>query len=315
MYLKKGFSLVEIMIAVSLLAGLSLVVMNLTKQSTKSSAKFQFDSDVILATNEINAILNDESKCLATFGTSASPNSIDNGISGKKYYISTVSPGDMGYGNSKFKIISYTLTGTAPNGILNILFQNKTIVNSTAPLGKQINLYIEGSPGAITKCRALSGSKTDIWTYSSTGNTIFYNGGIRVGDETQATSCNSSSDEGTQRYNKTNHSMEFCAYNAGPPVSYAWASIGGTSGGGATITPGTTCPPGKTLVMAIWNPKTCTGMSNVRFCPSAGGCTTAGGAFPPTSPPSCGYSTYSSFSLGCATAICTADSYSSVICM
>ncbi|MDD4976930.1 MAG: type II secretion system protein, partial [Bacteriovorax sp.] len=53
----RGFSLVELIIVFGLLGGVGLAIMNLTKQSTKSSTKYQFDSEIMLITNEINAIL------------------------------------------------------------------------------------------------------------------------------------------------------------------------------------------------------------------------------------------------------------------
>jgi len=221
-----GFSLAELMIVVALLGGLSLVVMNITKQSNKSSAKLQFDTDVTLTTNEINAILSDPVKCLTTFGSTAAPSNIVG-----KYYIRTVPPGDQGYGNSGLRLTSYTLTGTAPDGVLTILYQNKNILKGSsgaANISKKINLYIEGSLGAITKCRALSTSTTDLWTRGTAtdANNVFYNGGVRAGDESQTNTCDSAT-EGTQRYNKTTHSMEYCGYNAGTPATYSWKVVGG----------------------------------------------------------------------------------------
>lgn len=228
-----GFSLAELLIVVGLLGGLSLVVMNITKQSNKSSSKLQFDTDVTLTTNEINGILSDPVKCLSTFASTATPSNIMG-----KYFVSTVPPGDQGYGNSGLKLTSYTLTGAAPNGVLTILYQNKNILKGSAGaanVSKKINLYIEGAPGAITKCRSLSTSTTDIWTRGTAtdANNIFYSGGVRVGDETQTSTCNSTI-EGTQRYNKVTHSLEYCGYTAGPPVSYSWRAMGGDPASGMT---------------------------------------------------------------------------------
>lgn len=246
----RGFSLVELMIVIGLLGGVAMLVMNITKQSTKSSAKLEFDTDVTLTTNEINAILSNQDNCLATFGT-ATPNSIVAKVIPPaaptlyKYYISAVPPGDQGYGNSRLKITSYTLTGTAPDGVLTILYQNKNILKGSSGrnnISKKINIYIAGAPGAITKCRSLSTSTTDIWTRGTAtdANNVFYNGGVRVGDETQTNTCDPTT-EGTQRYNKATHSMQYCGYNAGPPVAYAWRTLGGGSGL-------TSCPAGMIMV-------------------------------------------------------------------
>lgn len=63
-----GFSLVELMMIVGILGGLSLVVMNITKQTTKSSAKYDFNSDKTQITNEINGILSNQNKCKSATG-------------------------------------------------------------------------------------------------------------------------------------------------------------------------------------------------------------------------------------------------------
>ncbi len=219
---KNGFTLLEIMIVLALLGGVGVVVMNLTKMSNQSTTKLQFDTDLTLITNEINSILTDESKCLSTLGATAAPASID----GKFFISSHASAPANGYGNSAVKINSYLLSGVAPDGILAISYINKDLLRGTSGpvnITKRINLYIEGSPGAITKCRALSNSTTDIWTHGTLtdSNNIYYNGGVRAGDETQTINCDVST-EGTQRYNKTTHAMEYCGYNAGPPVTYNW---------------------------------------------------------------------------------------------
>jgi hypothetical protein len=49
-------------------------------------------------------------------------------------------------------------------------------------------------------------------------------GGIRAGDQAQVTACDATT-EGTQRYNKITHKMEYCGYSAGPPVTYAWTQM------------------------------------------------------------------------------------------
>jgi prepilin-type N-terminal cleavage/methylation domain-containing protein len=244
----RGFTLVEILIAAAMMGGLSLVLMQMNKTTVKSTAKSQFDTDVLLTTNEINGILSNPVQCLATFKTTATPASINSG----KYYISSSSSApSQGYGNSGLKIASYTLTvgASANDGILTIIYQNKNILKgSSGPtsINKTINLYIEGVPGTITKCRALSTSTTDIWTHGTVtdANNIFYNGGVRTGDETQTIICDSST-EGTQRYNKTIHSMEYCGYNAGLPVPYGWFPMGGGSTSGQySFFDIATCPSG-----------------------------------------------------------------------
>lgn len=176
----RGLSLVELLIVAAMLGGMSLVAMNLTKQSTKSSVKYQLDSDVNLTTNEINAILSNPATCKATF-TTATPTSINN-----KYYISTHgSAPTSGYGNGGLKIASYVLTSPAANtGLLTILYKNKNILNGSPYVTRKINLYIEGAPAAVTLCRSLSTTTTDIWSHA-TGSDIYYIGGnVGIGTAT-----------------------------------------------------------------------------------------------------------------------------------
>jgi prepilin-type N-terminal cleavage/methylation domain-containing protein len=59
----RGFSLIEIMMVAGLVGGLSLVIANMSQQTNKSAAKFDFDSEKTQITNEITGILSDPNKC------------------------------------------------------------------------------------------------------------------------------------------------------------------------------------------------------------------------------------------------------------
>jgi len=188
----RGFSLVEMMVVIGLLGGISLLVMNLTKQSTQSSTKYQFDSEIMLITNEINGILSDPDKCLTTFTNAtqaaspakpvlnATPANVLNptGIAGipssdRKY---TLSGGP--YGNGGVKIASYSLNLAAtPDPLLTINFQKKAILG-TGTTPKTIKLDVEKtSAGVITRCKSISTASTEIWNYGG-GSDIFYVGGF-----------------------------------------------------------------------------------------------------------------------------------------
>lgn len=226
-----GFTLVEVLIAAAALAGLALVGMQLTKTQTKSGVKASFDNETLLITNEINGILSDPAKCLATFATTATPTSING-----KFPI-TGGP----YGNGQVKINSFTLTGIAPDGILKIAFNNKVILKGSSAvvdIPKIIKLTITGSPGAITNCRSVSTATSDIWIRGTGANIndISYNagkvgigtlapktaldvvGGIRAGAATPGDAC---TPLGAQAYNSATGAPLYCSNLA------VWTAPGG----------------------------------------------------------------------------------------
>jgi prepilin-type N-terminal cleavage/methylation domain-containing protein len=59
-------------------------------------------------------------------------------------------------------------------------------------------------------------------------------GGLKTGDETQVLICNAAT-EGSQRYNKANHKMEFCGSTGGGLPVYAWEEVGGSVPPGAVF--------------------------------------------------------------------------------
>lgn len=245
-----GFSLVELLIVVAGLAVVAVVSMQIQKNQNKTSAKGNFDSDVLLTTNEINAILSDPTKCFSTLGGKnalSEVTGIDSINTNKYYSVASGAAPASGYGNSNFKITSYVLSATAAdvsanNSFLLINFENKQILKgATGPntITKKINLYVEVDANKnITKCRSLSSSSTDIWSRGS-GSDIFYNGGktgigtispaviLDIAGEIKVANtgaiCNSSI-EGSIRYNSTSKVMEFCN-------GTAWSNIGGNISG------------------------------------------------------------------------------------
>lgn len=276
---KLGFSLVELMIVAAGIAGVGLVAMNITKTSNKSSAKYQFDSDTAQITNEIVGILSTPAKCLTTLGgKNALSDSTVTSINGNQYYSSAsiTPPPSAGYGNAGLKISSYKLSAldaevTANTSYLTIAFQNKKILSGQDTVAKKIKLYVEvNGSKLITKCQSVATASGDIWA-RGTGTTINYvggnvgigtstpaikldvAGGIRAGDQTQVTLCNSST-EGTQRYNKTSHAMEYCGAS-GTPLVYAWTAVG--SGGNSNG-----LPPNKTAI--------CYGSNSYNTCEHSG---------------------------------------------
>ena len=270
---KKGFSLVELILVMGGLGGAAMIGMHLMKQQNQSIVKGNFDSDALLTINQMNSILADPNKCVATLGgkSALSTTTGINAINGNFYSLDSGLAPASGYGNGKLQIKNYVLSATnadvnSNKSSLLINLQNKNILKGTSgptTIQKKIDLYVEVDGAQnITKCRSLSSASTDIWS-RGTGSDIFYSGGkigvgtnspqvalhvagaLSPGDESQASTCNAST-EGSMRYNKTLHQMQYCAYVAGPPVSYAWQALGGTGYSTITIRTNSRYVPGAT---------------------------------------------------------------------
>jgi len=187
-----GFSLIELMIVTAGLIGVSTLGMYVQKLQAKSIAKSNFESDMLLITNEINSFLSDQAKCMSSIGGKNAISTLTgiDSINSKYFTIASGGSPAGGYGNSNVSIDSYNIQSTAAevganNSVLSILFQNKEILKGTsgpATVTRKINLYVEvDGADNITKCRSLSNSTVDIWS-RGVGNDIFYNlGNVGVG--------------------------------------------------------------------------------------------------------------------------------------
>lgn len=111
----KGFSLVEIMVAVAMVGGLALVVMTLKKDTATSTKRLEIASEIISLHNMIGQILLDETACTNTLrnfgvgGGGASVSIIRNAATpfpGGQMYRTYVNPGDPTYGNGTVRITS-----------------------------------------------------------------------------------------------------------------------------------------------------------------------------------------------------------------
>lgn len=178
-----GFTLIEIMIATGILAVLAYVGMQLTKSQSKAFTKNSFDNEISMITNEINGLLNDPAICLATLGTTTNPTNING-----KYYIKTDTNAPAnGYGNANVQINSYTFSGSAPDGVLAIHYNNKSILKGSSSANeviKKVNITFTGTPGAVTACRSSSVGTSEIWlrgTGASINNIYYNNGNVGVG--------------------------------------------------------------------------------------------------------------------------------------
>jgi hypothetical protein len=168
-----GFSLAEIMIAAAIMGALSLVLMQITRTTSKTSSKLSFSTEIATAANEINAILSKPSTCLAVLGGTLAPSNIN----GKYFTRASGSSPVNGYGSANFFVDSYSVVDIGGNTAeLKIKFENKEILKGLTTVEKKINIYYEGAVGAMTACRSQSSGSTDIWT-RGLANKIYYSGG------------------------------------------------------------------------------------------------------------------------------------------
>jgi prepilin-type N-terminal cleavage/methylation domain-containing protein len=187
----QGFSLVEVIIAAAALGGLALVAMNMNKSMSKTSVKFQFDTETNLITNEIVGVLADPAKCSATLlGKNALNETNILSVNGGQYYISSQSGAPAsGYGSGGVKITSYALSATSvevgdKTSYLVINYQTKKILGGPSVVSKKIKLYVEvDATKAITSCHSISAHSPEIWTRGATPD-IFYNGNVGIGTTT-----------------------------------------------------------------------------------------------------------------------------------
>jgi len=211
----RGLSLVEIMIAVAVLGGLSVVVMKMGKMSSESVGRMKLSSDVTLTLNEISGFLSNPERCMLTFtDPSVTNDKIKPGdrypfrnnpekivttakrfdddppptpvyylAQNWKYHDRDEAEGASGYGNSHFKIVSYELDTSGGEDFgaqLKVTIQQKKFIAEKTgedTFTRIINMYVNRhTDGQLLGCRSLTESYDGIWTRADHNpNMIFYN--------------------------------------------------------------------------------------------------------------------------------------------
>lgn len=188
---RRGFTLVELMVVVGLLAGLSLVVMNITKQANTTSKKFQTDTDADFIMREVAGYLSDPIKCKSVFlgkSTISIPAGIILDIGGK---YSTTSA--TGYGTSNIKIYSYVVSNAFPVSQINpanetmlmINFAMPKVINTSVSTIKPRNIKLIMTKDISNKfltCQSAWTNTQDLWTLGANGQDLYYlNGNVGIG--------------------------------------------------------------------------------------------------------------------------------------
>lgn len=250
---QNGMSLISVMVA----AGIGLIVMlGMTSMLTdvfKSQRSVQSKDANRELISSIRQTLTDPVACANTFGALGPytlPADTQTVLTIKDKNNAVIYDTVATYQNglvmfSKFEITNYN-SGTKQVD-LNI-YANKVGVNvGGAQMLTKIFLKVTlDAANKISQCLAV-GSADSLWQLAANNADIYYAGGnvgvgttapqamldvaggVKPGDQTQVTLCNAAT-EGSQRYNKITHQIEFCQWqSAGPPPVYNWASIGGSN--------------------------------------------------------------------------------------
>lgn len=203
---QKGVTLVETVVAAAILGGIALVVMRVSEQSNTATIKQEYKSDVVTIINEMNTILSDPKKCIATFRPTGTVPPDDHltdveAIAGSlktvsatdktpldppqrdkgKYWIESNSNGADGWGGAKVRIESLKLMREPARNrdYLEVKFVNRKALKRSSSddfVIREINLYAEYESGKLKTCRALTSATPLIWTRGS-GDDIYYSGG------------------------------------------------------------------------------------------------------------------------------------------
>lgn len=208
----RGFTLVEIMVALAVVAGVSTVIMQTTKETNKTSVKFQTDVEATEIANDIMSELANPATCAANLGgksISGLPGTVSAGITSitKKTGAVTYSTANAdGYGPSRLVISNYNFVDLA--GALDdvdafsadrtmyllISFNKKNIVKGSSAASstftRKVKISFETNTNntgtSIAFCRAVSTGLDAIWQRNpSMTSEIFYNQGfvgIGIGD-------------------------------------------------------------------------------------------------------------------------------------
>ena len=197
---ESGLSLVEVLIASSLLALVSYGVMNVLKQTKTTIVTAETGSEMVMITSEIISILANTKSCTATLGGKNAANTPAGTI--KKVVL--VKPdsqtidkfkviGDdpnARYGQGRIKILDYRLTDSPSDvslsdnttALLVRFLRGKAAAKEEGT--KKIRIWTKRVGNIIESCRALSMVENSIWKRSAppNENNIYYNeGNVGVG--------------------------------------------------------------------------------------------------------------------------------------
>lgn len=194
-----GIGLVEVLLAIGILGGLTLVIAKFSNNANKVTNNVETNNDIVSALQQMQAILTDPESCTNTFiGKRANnaPNVVtalrlkNNSSFVDVFQTKTVNP-NMTYGQKFLKINSYSLSDAAEDvdvanlGTTHLLvnFDRGTKGTQTESISKKINLrVVVNAAGDIVSCGAYNTGKSELWKFATNNTDIFFSGGnVSVG--------------------------------------------------------------------------------------------------------------------------------------
>lgn len=247
---EKGFTLLEALVAISLLSVASLGMMKLSQNSLKSTRTVENKVEYNAVLNEIREVLGNYDSCFATFGnrralaTPAGEVLDIKQVPNSGGVISKYPAGNDLYGNGKFKIVSYRLIAPASDpsvgipagfneGSTNLVVsidvgEDKAYSSRFINRNIRLNVVTTGADNRITRCTSQGAMSdfdaryVDVAGDTMTGNLVL---GLGAGSANIVMSNNSeilfNSDKGLKNKIRT-LKKTIRNLNKIRPVSYHW---------------------------------------------------------------------------------------------
>lgn len=237
----RGFSLIEVLVAVAALGGLSIAGMQLYQNQVKGQKTVETNYEVTAIVQQLRTVLSNPTNCAVSFvglnPSSATPTFIRKEVNSafeEVYRVDDQQPGNI-------RIRSYNFNKTYPGMASNETMLVVNFSRGPAAIKDQTQkalkiVYTADGSGNILTCHAFNNNNDDFWVqsmaqphdiYYAAGNVgvgvvnpsakLDVGGAIKVGPA--ADTC-AAAQEGHQRYNSTLKAMQFCNGSV-------WASMGG----------------------------------------------------------------------------------------
>ena len=197
-----GIGLIEVLLAVGVLGGLSLVVAKFSKNATEVTNNVEINNDIVSALQQMQAILTDPESCTNTFAGKKANNALNtvqalrlkNNATFVDVFQTKSVNSTITYGQKFLKINSFSLSDAAEDvdvanlGTTHLLvnFDRGTKGAQTESISKKISLrVVVNALGDIVSCSAYNSGQSELWKYTANNSDISFAGGnVSIGTTT-----------------------------------------------------------------------------------------------------------------------------------